>query len=978
MWLIAALLACPVATEADLADVRDGDGDGIAAEAFAGNDCDDDDPDVYPGADDAPYDGIDSDCRGDDDFDADGDGVRSARDDDPSTPADCDDDDPTVGAADQVAWLDADGDGVGAGEELLVCPDAEGVASSDGDCNDSDAGVRPGAAEIWYDGIDQDCDGNDDDQDGDGVPLAADCDDTDAALTAEQPWYPDDDGDGFGAMGSDAELACVQPAGMAATDDDCDDSAALVNPAEVERCDDDDVDEDCSGVADDLDSGVVGPFATFYEDEDGDGFGTDVTVEACDAPDGFAAETGDCADDPSDASILPFTAEQLHPETAWYVDQDLDGYGDPDGFTGRITCDPQDFLAPRAEDCNDRDPAAFPGADDPVMEILSTPSATRIADEDCAGDTDLPTVTYDGIDWPDHATSVLEGGCTDPVDVWVVAEDGSGDFTEIQPALDAANACDRVQIHTGTYAPFVVSDSVVVAAYPGEEVVIEGGPAQLVGVSVLADLVVLEGLTIRGFEVGVYVAGISILEWLTVEGGTVGLDAAADQVVVFGGSFRDLIAPVINNGSTKLRISEAVFEDNDAAGGILGELSDDEGARSALHLYRSRFQRNATTEGSILGAFDELFVRNVSFSDSAGAVISVGALRNATLVNLSIEEIVTTTTLISLGAGLEAEAAVLDRIDANDCLWTPGATVVDPAFIAAVGFVETTVQRVDLTGNTQFGDGGAPWLGVFLYDLLGLFEMDNTLRHIAIAANGGTGLMMTSGQVDNITLVGLDHAIQPLATGLNTGPVVVRNSILWDNEALVREETSLLALLYLLSSNGTVEVEDSLVYPGDPDAPCLDCMSSPAPGFLRYDPSLPTPMWNLRLLPTSNHLSRTPIPEDDWPCSGADPNGSVYDPRAIEDQLGAFGNRGLAVDDYTGAIASEYSSCWPPDYVEPVVMYNTWRQANVAHVPDDDEDLDGLTTKEEFDLGTLPSVDDTDGDGVDDLADAAPLDVFTY
>ena len=31
----------------------------------------------------------------------------------------------------------------------------------DDDCDDTDASVRPGATESWYDGIDQDCDGAD-------------------------------------------------------------------------------------------------------------------------------------------------------------------------------------------------------------------------------------------------------------------------------------------------------------------------------------------------------------------------------------------------------------------------------------------------------------------------------------------------------------------------------------------------------------------------------------------------------------------------------------------------------------------------------------------------------------------------------------------------------------------------------------------------------------------------------------------------
>ena len=45
------------------------------------------------------------------------------------------------------------------------------------DCDDRDASINPDAAEIWYDGVDQNCDGNDLDQDGDGADVTRDCDD---------------------------------------------------------------------------------------------------------------------------------------------------------------------------------------------------------------------------------------------------------------------------------------------------------------------------------------------------------------------------------------------------------------------------------------------------------------------------------------------------------------------------------------------------------------------------------------------------------------------------------------------------------------------------------------------------------------------------------------------------------------------------------------------------------------------------------
>jgi len=70
------------------------------------------------------------------------------------------------------------------------CEEIEGDADGDGvrrpaDCNDTNPGIHPGAADAPDDGVDQDCSGTDAtnlDRDGDGSPRPQDCNDADAAI----------------------------------------------------------------------------------------------------------------------------------------------------------------------------------------------------------------------------------------------------------------------------------------------------------------------------------------------------------------------------------------------------------------------------------------------------------------------------------------------------------------------------------------------------------------------------------------------------------------------------------------------------------------------------------------------------------------------------------------------------------------------------------------------------------------------------
>ncbi len=329
--------------------VSDADGDGYgtgsgipSCEPIEGlvdqhGDCDDADPAVSPGAVEVWYDGVDQDCDGGSDDDADRDSFIPVA----FGGTDCDDeaeqvspaqaeqcngvDDDCDGQVDEDAtdaftvYVDSDGDGFGGTEDGEVCQVEADQTTTPGDCDDSDSARHPGAAETWYDGVDQDCAGDDDDDaDGDGhLPESLggwDCDDEDPEARPDTHWYADADGDGFGEPGQ-AWTGCERPDGMVADETDCDDGDPSTYPAAPELCDG--VDRDCDGAVDE--AGAQGE-QTQYWDADGDGYGTSdaATIVACPGKAGYAPSTGDCDD--SDSRIWVGAAEVCGD----WVDNDCD------------------------------------------------------------------------------------------------------------------------------------------------------------------------------------------------------------------------------------------------------------------------------------------------------------------------------------------------------------------------------------------------------------------------------------------------------------------------------------------------------------------------------------------------------------------------------------------------------------------------------------------------------------------------------
>ena len=276
----------------------------------------------------------------------------------------------SVDDPDVVEWVDwyadLDDDNYGDPADVVsACRQPRDYAANASDCDDGDEEINPRGVE-QCDALDNNCDGQVDEREGEGITT----------------WWTDLDGDGEGDAASPVP-SCIPLDGIVSNDLDCDDGARAVSTEADELCND--RDDNCDGA---VDEGTPSNALAWFRDVDGDGYG-DVsdTLTSCDAPDGYVADARDCDD--GDVGASPAVTEvcnelddncdgyvdegSAEDATVWYADADGDGYGSD--TSDRPACEMPAGYLPDAGDCDDRDADVNPAAAEVCNDL----------DEDCDG-----------------------------------------------------------------------------------------------------------------------------------------------------------------------------------------------------------------------------------------------------------------------------------------------------------------------------------------------------------------------------------------------------------------------------------------------------------------------------------------------------------------------------------------------------------------------------------------------------------------
>ena len=549
---------------------------------------------VYPGASNALYDGVNQSCAESfSDFDGDGDGFTSA-------------------------WY-ADRDGTYGDDCIDGSPlDADNLAGLD------PAAVNPDAVEVWYDGTDADCDSNDCDADGDGYDggassaycEASDCDDTDSSVSPDgsiaEIYYNgiddncdisvgdgdgDADGDGYWSVDYDALVEsgggeplevpegyagdcwddpATTPTDMVAINGYSQPAAADVHPAASEAYYDD-VDQDCAGDSD-FDADGDGYDYLFLADRTGQA--GDDCYDSVDQPDAFDNLAG-----LQPGEVNPGAAENYYDGTDANCDgndddQDEDGYAggggeDCDDYDSTINPGATEIIGDEVDSDCDGGELCYVDTDDDGYRPDATSSIVSV-DTDCTdsgeatasdatGDCDdeLATAYPGAVEICDGADSDCDGTESDD---GLITLDDTTNHTTIQAAIDAASSGSIITVCVGTFSESLTSSSdLTIRSLFGSDTATIDADASGPAITVASGDLTLLGLTLTGGigadhpdKTGELVGGgLAIL----------GASAVSLSDVVISDSLADLGGGIYAASAASLDLESVLITSNEATDG---------------------------------------------------------------------------------------------------------------------------------------------------------------------------------------------------------------------------------------------------------------------------------------------------------------------------------------------------------------------------------------------------------------------------
>jgi hypothetical protein len=283
-------------------------------------------------------------------------------------------------------------------------------------------------------------------------------------------------------------------------------------------------------------------------------------------------------------------------------------------------------------------------------------------------------------------------------------------------------------------------------------------------------------------------------------------------------------------------------------------------------------------------------------------------------------------------------AQVVDFSGASGVVDIDGLTISGTLGAAGYPVVEVfgDVARVD---RVTVVDSVASGLGAAV-SVTSLGASPVEVHHLLVASHDGDGLALDGdADVRFATVVGAD-----------SGLVRVGGAWTIDSVALVGD------VVGFDTNGGSVAIARTWGWANGADTDV-----GPIAGLTVADPQLVTWLAGLDPARWDLHPRWTSPLRDGGDPLATDPDGSLAD-------AGAYGGRA--------------DLPWYDDDVDRDALPDGWERLHGLDPSVDDRssdlDLDGVTAIREFLAGTWPELDDTDGDGVGDGADAAPLDPLTY